>query len=127
MSRIKTLIAGFLLSFGVCAYAAEPDELTEIIATCAGRMSAELEFAWLLSDPQAEIFEEQRLRFVEILETLAPVTNPEHRLGLRIDAKMAHASLLTNAYFGTNAARAAWAKRHAITQRNHCQNMLLDS
>ncbi|MEM7596545.1 MAG: hypothetical protein AAF382_02540 [Pseudomonadota bacterium] len=127
MSRIKTIAALLLLTSALSAKAAGPEDLTETMAICAGRMSAELEFAWLLSDPAADQFENQRLRFVEILNALGPNEDPRQQLALRIDAKMAHAGLLTTAHFGTDAPRAAWAKRHAIRHRQNCQILLLDS
>lgn len=128
---MKTMIAALCLASSPTAAAASatdpPLDLTDTMAICAGRMSAEMEFAWLLSDPAADQFETQRLRFVEILNALGPADNPRHKLSLRIDAKIAHSGLLTTAYFGTDAARATWAKRHATRQRMSCQNMLLDS
>lgn len=127
MSGIKIWIAGIFLCLSVGAQAADRRELPEIIATCAGRMSAELEFAWLLNDPEAETYETQRARFVEILEALGPAPKPHRQLATRIDAKMAHATLLTTAYLGMDKTRAAWAKRHAVGLRLSCQNMLLDS
>lgn len=126
MSRIKKWAAAFALTFATCAQASERHELAEIIAGCAGRLSAELEFAWLMSDPDSELLNLQRLRFVEILESLGPPSDPRQQLALRIDTKMAHARLLTTAYFGADAQRAVWARRHAVMQRSACQDMLLD-
>jgi uncharacterized protein (UPF0303 family) len=126
MSRVKTWAIGVILVSGISVQANDRNELSEIIATCAGRMSAELEFAWLFSDPDADLLEEQRRRFMEILDSIGPSANPQ-QLAFRIDAKMAHATLLTAAFFGTDTARATWAKRRAETQRAACQNMLLDS
>ncbi len=90
-------------------------------------MSAETEFAWLLSDPAAETYETQRTLFVEILESLGPPANPNLQMATRIDAKMAHSNLLTTAYLGIDKTRAEWAKQHAVMLRSTCQNMLLDS
>lgn len=127
MSRIKTLAAVLVLASCLSAKAEDRLALTERMAICAGRMSAELEFAWLLSDPAAEHFETQRLRFIDILNALGPTEDPRQHLALRIDAKMAHAGLLTTAFFGHDAPRAIWAKRHATHHRESCQNLLLDS
>ena len=124
---MKTWIFLFIILQSLSATATERLGLTDTMAICAGRMSAEMEFAWLRSDPGADKLEEQRRRFVEILEALGPATNASEQLALRIDAKMAHAGLLTTAYFGTDGARAAWAKRHAVLHRQTCQNMLLES
>lgn len=109
------------------AQSLERSQIVDIIAGCTGRMSAELEFAWLMSDPDANRLDRQRSRFVEILESLGSAPDPREVLALRIDTKMAHARLLTTAHFGSDAVLATWAKRQAVTQRNACQNMLLDS
>ncbi|MEM7733575.1 MAG: hypothetical protein AAF280_12460 [Pseudomonadota bacterium] len=127
MSSMKTSIAGFLLCLTLSSEAADGPELTDIVATCVGRMSAEMEFAWLLHDAEADHFENQRERFVEILESLGPPPNPKRQLAARIDAKMAHARLLTTAHFGTDKTRADWSKRQAVMMRSACQNMLLES
>ncbi|MEL7398095.1 MAG: hypothetical protein AAFN44_17175 [Pseudomonadota bacterium] len=127
MSSVKNWIAVLIAAQSLPAIATEGLRLTETMAVCAGRMSAEMEFAWLRSDPEADRLEEQRRRFVEILEALGPATNAMEQLAMRIDAKMAHAGLLTTAQFGTDKARSAWAKRHAVLQRKTCQNMLLES
>lgn len=109
------------------AQASDRRELTEIIASCAGRISAELEFAWLFSDPEANNFETQRSHFLDILDALTEPEDAKLQLALRVDAKMAHARLLRTAHFGSDVARSTWAKRHAYTQRAECQNILLKS
>lgn len=127
MSSLKTLGAAVAIVFCSNAAAAERSELADIIASCTGRLSAELEFAWLLNTPEADKVQEQRNRFVDILESLGPSEDPRAQLALRIDAKMAHAGLLSQAFFGTDATRATWAKHQAVRQKSRCQNMLLDS
>ncbi|MEO0752911.1 MAG: hypothetical protein AAFY25_14045 [Pseudomonadota bacterium] len=135
MSRMKTLAAALLLTSSPPAAGSDTASLSatthpnlmDTMTVCAGRMSAEMEFAWLLSDPDADWYQTQRLRFLDILTALGPAPDPSHQLALRIDAKMAHAGLLTTAHFGTDATRAMWAKRHAVQQRMTCQTMLLDS
>jgi len=123
---MKTLTGVLLFAQTLSASAMDQTGLQDVMTTCAGRMSAEMEFAWLRSDPEADRFEDQRWRFIEILEALGPATDMRDQLALRIDAKMAHANLLTTAHFGTDKDQAAWAKRHAVLHRKHCQDMLLD-
>ncbi len=116
-----------MIAFCMQAQAAERLELSEIIASCTGRLSAEMEFAWLMSDPEADQVEGYRSHFLEILESLGPGEDPRRQMALRIETKMAHARLLNTAYFSPDAARAAWAKRQAFRQRSSCENLLLDS
>lgn len=108
------------------AQATDRRELVEIIAGCVGRISAELEFAWLLSDPVAQNYETQRAQLVDILEAVGYGGDKRRQLSLRIEAKVAHSNLLTTAYFHKDGTHSAWAKRHASMQRASCQNMLLD-
>ena len=70
MSSIRTWAVTFMIAFCMQAQAAERLELSEIIASCTGRLSAEMEFAWLMSDPEADQVEGYRSHFLEILESL---------------------------------------------------------
>lgn len=126
MSGKKIWAGVFLFAQTLSVTAMDGPELQDTMAICAGRMSAEMEFAWLRSDPEADRLEEQRRRFVDILEAIGHLGDPRAQLALRIDAKMAHASLLTTAHFGTDKAQAAWAKRHAVIHTKNCQDMLLN-
>ncbi|MEL7253930.1 MAG: hypothetical protein AAGL23_07125 [Pseudomonadota bacterium] len=127
MSSIRTWAVTFIFALCMQAQAAERLELSEIIASCTGRLSAEMEFAWLMGDPDADALETHRAHFVAILESLGPGPDPHRQMALRIETKMAHSRLLTTAYFGQDAARATWAKRQAFRQRSICENLLLDS
>ncbi len=127
MSGIKIWATGVFLGSAALAHAADRQDLSDIIATCAGRMSAELEFSWLLSDPETEAFETQRNRFVDILEALGPSPHSHGQLATLLDARAAHSNLLMTAYLDVDKSRAAWAKRHATKLRSACQNMLLHS
>ena len=49
-----------MIAFCAQAEAVERMELSEIIASCTGRLSAEMEFAWLLSLPEADLVEHHR-------------------------------------------------------------------
>lgn len=127
MSRKKIYTAIFCAMLGCAANASDRRELTEIIATCTGRMSAELEFAWLLSDPNADALEKKRSNFVDILDALRLDEAARRLLAIRIDAKMAHAELLTTAYFGFDVDRSKRAQKLALKFKNRCENLLLDS
>ncbi len=90
-------------------------------------MSAEMEHAWLINDPQADAFEAQRAAFLSLLDATMPVGHERDVLAARIDAKMAHAALLTASTFGTTPDRAMRARQRANWHVTACQAMLLDS
>lgn len=127
MSSIRTWAVTFIIALTTQAQAVERLELSEIIASCTGRLSAEMEFAWLMSDPDADQLENHRAQFIDILESLGPGGDPRQQMALRIETKMAHARLLTTAHFSPDAIRATWAKRQAFRQRSTCENLLLKS
>ena len=102
------------------------DDLVLVFAGCAGRISAEMEFAWLTQDTRADAFQEQRQRFVSILDAVMPADRARETLHHRIEAKLAHSAMLTTARFGTNTRMAELAQQQARTQVRSCQNLLLD-
>lgn len=127
MSSIKTWALAGALTFCTCAQADERSDLASIIASCTGRLSAELEFAWLMSEPEAEQLKKQRRLFMDILESFGPALDQRQQMALRIHAKVAHTDLLSMAYFGTNDTQASWAKHRARRQKSSCQGLLLES
>lgn len=127
MSRKKMLGAACFLVFCSSFAVAETRKVSEIIASCTGLLSAEMEFAWLVSDPDADEVQKQRDTFVELLQAMQNRSERKQLLAVRIDAKMAHATLLTIGLFGSDERRADWARRQAILYKNQCQSMLLDS
>lgn len=96
-------------------------------ATCAGRFSAELEHAWLMSDEQADEIERSRHMFIDLLNAAIPSEQSRHALHLRIEAKVAHASLLTQATFSRDQERALWAVRRAEAEIAYCNGFLHES
>lgn len=117
-------ICGVLL--GPISAAASPT-MVETFATCAGRLSAELEHAWLMYDPASEVLEHQLTQFRDIVAALADDQIGAELLALRIDAKFAQASLLQTASFGTDARRRALARTYALGALSQCRDLLLDS
>ena len=93
-------------------------------ASCAGRLSAELEFAWLLSHPSEQI-DSERQSLLDILDSLGTPDRGPEVLSWQINAKMAHAALLTRQHFGADAEDADWAAETATHHRLACTEMLL--
>ncbi|MEM8775582.1 MAG: hypothetical protein AAGF53_11155 [Pseudomonadota bacterium] len=127
MSRIKTLGLAALCTLTYPAAAVEDRQLPEIIANCTGLLSAEMEFAWLMNNPDADLIQKRRETFVKILNAVQDSTEAKRLLAHRIDAKMAHANLLSVVHFRTDVRRALWAKKQANFRKNQCENLLLDS
>ena len=125
MGGLKTLLL-VLLALPNPVRARE-DTLVTAFATCAGRFSAELEHAWLMYDERASEFEHRRKQFIDLLNATVPSDRRRHALSLRIDAKLAHAQLLTQATFSGDADRSAWAVRRAKSEIANCTGYLLES
>ncbi len=92
------------------------DPLVAQFATCTGRLSAQMEFQWLLSAPQADTTQAQRAVMIDLLEAVTPPTTRRAALHRRLEAKVAHYRLLTRAQFSKDRKQAGWASHQA--QRN---------
>jgi hypothetical protein len=88
-------------------------------------LSAQIEHHWLLSDKPTEQIEVQRAHLVDILDALVTPNSATQILSKRIDAKMAHATLLTQAAFSEDERQAAWAEKRAKQELLQCGTILL--
>ena len=120
------MICGVLVAVCFSGPAAARDDLLLVFAGCAGRISAEMEHAWLLRDGRADALEGQRRRFVSLLEAIMPPDRAREVLSRRVEVKLAHAATLTTASFGTNLRMSELARHQAARQVQSCQTMLLD-
>ena len=125
MSVLRKFLFGLILIALNTAPGAAQEPMERIFAECAGRFSAEREHAWLMKPDDASYFEARRSTFLSLLE--ATLTGQRNRTTLthRIEAKIAHAGLLTQATFGSDKNRAASAKRLAARHIDQCQSLLL--
>ncbi|MFL4468858.1 hypothetical protein ACERZ8_02850 [Tateyamaria armeniaca] len=126
MSRLRTLIAGALIITGISGAARANDDLVLVFAGCTGRLSAEMEFSWLMSDGRGDALQAQRQRFVSILDAVMPSERARETLGRRIEAKLAHSAMLTTAHFGTDARLSKMARQQTQLNVQACQNLLLE-
>lgn len=113
-----------MLGLMVTSAQAGQSDLTQRFAQCVGRMSAEMEFAWL----NGESGDQARLFRSHLEDILTAVTEPDtgpRVLHWRIEAKHAHASLLTRSLFNDDATDAAYAARIAARYSEGCRAMLL--
>ena len=125
MSRLKTISFGLALTIVPVGAAEALDDLTREFAYCAGRYSAEMEHAWLLSDPAADVSEGKRAAFVELLDAVAPVGSGRSVLNYRISAKVAHAALLSRASFAEDSEIQENARIQARRHLGACDRFLL--
>lgn len=125
MSRVF-LIAVALLALTGPGRAAENPLLSKF-ATCAGRFSAELDHAWLMRDERSEEIESRRDQFVDLVNATMSPGQESHAMALRINAKFAHATLLSRATFSGRDERSSWAARRSEFEVRSCIGFLLDS
>lgn len=129
MSYLRTSVLAGFLSFGLAAPqsadAALYDDPVTFFATCTGRLSAEMEFQWLIGAPSGDRTQAQRDAFIDILDALAPQDDIGTILHQRISAKMAHAALLQTAQFGTDPDQSARAADRAAKLVQACTNLVL--
>ena len=124
MSKLRTI--GFcLLGFLPAAPAFAHDDPLQTFASCAGRLSAEMEHQWLMSDPATDRTEAQRASMLSLVEAIMTPDQGRDVLTWRIDAKQAHAVLLTRATFNDDADDAAWALNRAEAYLAACTGLLL--
>ena len=101
-------------------------------ATCAGRLSAEIEHLWLLPGPDAQAHagqiakrQAQRDAMVQLMQALAPAAKPQSGMAARLNAKFAHKALLTRATFNPNTRDARLARTAAHRAVAGCTALLL--
>ena len=127
MSSMKTFAVSLLILNLVLAMPARAHtSLAQTFAGCVGRMSAEMEHAWLMQR-DAHLHSEQRLTFLSLLDATAPPGRARALLAHRVETKLAHAALLTLSDFSDDAEQAKGARIRASWHRAACQALLLDS
>ncbi|PWL34646.1 hypothetical protein [Marivita sp. XM-24bin2] len=124
MGVLKTFrYAALLTCLAATAAKPEPDLLLRV-ASCVGRLSAQIEHHWLMSNQPTKGIETQRAHMLDILDALVTAEVATRALANRIDAKLAHASLLTQAAFSNDTRRATWAEKRAKQELALCSLML---
>ena len=96
------------------------DPLREF-ATCTGRLSAQMEHEWLLQDNAAEATEAYRATMIELVQAVMEPGQGRSVLQWRVDAKLAHAALLTRATFKEDQWAAVQAQRLVLS----CTSLLV--
>lgn len=122
---MKHLFIICAICFAVPVQASEP--LGQTFAVCAGRYSAEMEHAWLMHDRDTAEVTHRRQQFVDLVAAFVAPEDRRESLAYRINAKLAHARLLTQATFSQDEGQSVWAKKRARFQIAMCASYLLDS
>lgn len=125
MSGLRTLFAALILAACFATPIRAGDGIVWTFAGCTGRLSAQMEYQWLISDPASDITEARRKVMIALLEATMSQEDARSILAHRIDAKHAQSRLLTRAHFNRDAEDAAWAQRRAETEIATCAALLL--
>lgn len=97
------------------------DQTLRLFATCTGRLSAMVEFQWLIQDPAAAQTESHRDAMAQLLEAALPAGAAPAAMALRLQAKAAEADLLLRAL----QREGRWALTRARTHLAGCTALLL--
>ncbi|KJZ20507.1 hypothetical protein [Loktanella sp. S4079] len=120
---ISAVIALQLAATGTSAQTA--NEQLNFFATCAGRLSAMMEFQWMFDGTQSEETMQQRNDVVRFIEAIMLPEQGREIFQIRIASKQAHSALLTRAVFNDDVADAQWARLQAARLTQECTAMLL--
>lgn len=105
----------------LCAQALPPTDPIRLFAICTGRLSALMEYQWLVQDPGAAATETRRDAMADLLDAALPLNGAVRAMDLRLQAKVAEAQLLRQS-LGRNG---AWALALAKHQVASCTALLL--
>lgn len=132
MCGMKTLLAATALCLTVISQAlparagiADAEQQLRTFATCAGRLSAQMEWQWMFDGEGSETTQHQRATVIELLRAVMPDGRGREVLAWRINAKVAHRALLTRASFNDDPGDAAWALETATNLTADCTALLL--
>ncbi|MEM7717998.1 MAG: hypothetical protein AAF222_02250 [Pseudomonadota bacterium] len=84
-----------------------------------------MEHQWLMSDPASDRTKARRAAMLALVEATMAPDQGRTVLAWRIEAKQAHAVLLTRSTFNHDASDAAWALQRAETHLARCTGLLL--
>ncbi|WP_319824264.1 hypothetical protein [Thalassovita sp.] len=130
MGHVKTfflaaLTGGLTLAPMCLAQSSPADDQLRFFATCAGRLSAQMEHQWLFDGQASEQTQRQRAGVIELLEAIIPAGRGHEVLAWRIEAKQAQAVLLTRSTFVTDPRQARLARKLAVRRLGECRTLLL--
>lgn len=119
------LCLALLGTSSVRAQTIDPEQQLRTFATCAGRLSAVMEYQWMFDGAASEHTKNQRAAVIDLVEAIMPPERGRDVLQWRISAKLAQSALLTRATFNENESDAAWAYQQAARLERECTGLLL--
>jgi hypothetical protein len=124
--QIGTLAFTLSLARALPLCAETPAETLHMFATCTGRLSALMEFQWLMQDPGADATMALRDQMLSLAEAAAQSADgPVQAMNWRVQAKAAQAALLSQAAFALDTRRAHQARIRAQSLTDECLSLLL--
>jgi len=124
MGGIKTQLpiglAALLASLVPAPTKADIEDPLKYFASCTGRLSAQMEHEWLVSEDSDQTESHRNAMSDLLFATMGP-DDGRQVLTWRIEAKIAHASLLTRAAFRDD----EWAKQRAIELVRDCTSIMV--
>lgn len=125
MGEIKTYspigLLAFLTLLAPAPIKADIEDPLQYFASCAGRLSAQMEHEWLLSNGNPDQTEDHRTAMLDLLFATMGPDDGRQVLAWRIEAKVAHASLLTRATFRED----TWAAQRATQMVQACTSIMM--
>ena len=123
--KLATVLFVALWPGSIKLAAASDDDQLQYFSTCAGRLSAVMEFQWMFDGAGSEKTAQQRAALIELVEAVMTEDQGRAVLHWRISAKQAQSALLTRATFNDNVADARWAIETADRLANESTSLLL--
>jgi len=121
MSGLKTLSCLLALT----AAPAAADKQLQFFASCAGRLSAQMEHQWTHDTSSADATALQRKAMIALISAVMPADAGRDVLLMRMDGKHAQAALLQRALRAKDTNDATWALRRAEALLHDCTSVLL--
>jgi hypothetical protein len=102
-----------------------PPDPIPLMAACTGRLSAVMQFQWLVQDAGSDQTRTRRDAVAELLTAATPAGYEVRAMALRVEAKQAFARLLHRARFGSRGPAADWAAKRAARLVAECAALMI--
>ncbi len=119
-----TLVVALILAASGPVRAHDHSQL-QTFATCAGRLSAVMEYQWMFDGDASERTKVQRATVLELISAIMDPQMGRQVLSWRLSGKQAQNQLLTRGTFNDDAQDATWAMAQALRFEQECTGLLL--
>lgn len=123
LDRIAACLIALTMAAPLCAQSTR--DPVSLFAICTGRLSAVMEFQWLMQDPAADDTQRARDAMVDLLEAVLSKHQRSSAMALRVTAKLATANLLHRARFRSLRGDAEWAEKRAAQLIANCTALMI--